>query len=219
MYFCVFSVPQCNNVVLTAVFPTFLSGQAAPFNTASGASSLRAAAVSCGGIAYRPKLAKLDTSDLLETRPGTILAARPDLSSAERVQDEHRKWDVHWSLLSDVEWLVSLCNSFAPPGTKSWDEEVLGKSSRAQAYNRHYRGKKERAIESVRAALGQVLEQNRSGGYQPELAILTDMRGADFRLCKPSRPRSMWRLKSGIPCPRRCNGSLTRWLRPAPVLT
>lgn len=196
--------------MLTAIFPHFLSGQAAPFNAGPGAGSPRVAAVGCGGVADRPKFAKLDTSDLLETRPGTLLAARPDLSSAERVQDEHRKWLVHRSLLSDVEWLVALCNSFAPPGKKSWEEEVLGESSRAQAYNRNCRGEKERAIESVSRALWKVLEQNRSGGYQSELAIRTDMRGADFRLCKPSRPRSMWRLKSGMLCPRRCNGLLTR---------
>ena len=89
------------------------------------------------------------------------MAAVPDLSSVELVQAEHRKWVVSRPLLSDVEWLVALCNSHAPPGKKSWEEEVLGESSRAQAYNRYYRQKKERAIESVRTALEKVLEQNR----------------------------------------------------------
>ncbi|KAF8536882.1 hypothetical protein BDD12DRAFT_888894 [Trichophaea hybrida] len=109
---------------------------------------------STDGTADPESLLKLDTG-IPAKRPKPPLYGIPSLSTANHVQAQIELWESEkLNALRDVEYLVDLCDRYAPEGKKGWDTlNPSDKPSLAQVYAQSYAQRKEQAINEISEAL------------------------------------------------------------------
>ncbi|KAF8243179.1 hypothetical protein K440DRAFT_637792 [Wilcoxina mikolae CBS 423.85] len=109
---------------------------------------------STDGTADPQSLLKLDTG-IPAKRPKPPLSGIPSLSTANHVQAQIESWESEkLNALRDVEYLVDLCDRYAPEGKKGWDTLNRGdKPSLAQVYAQSYAQRKDQAINEISEAL------------------------------------------------------------------